>query len=478
MQVGGGNEDLARGGLVRALTESVTALGEHNALAIARLSPAGLVIWGVRRDQNGTPRSHSSQQVSWSSLSNDGVLAEDKLDQVIASADSGSRWVIVCSALGKLQVTEALGRLRTVRPEADVFHCSDPLRELIREAIAQAPLTQRYELVVLRRTSSGRLALGGFLLFPPGARQGDRQPVTILCEPSDHNGTALAVVACRHVREFQLVSLSSVKLEPRSYSVVAELLRPGLVRFNGLPELLEEHRSWPELVASVPPRLPSPQAAHLICAVETSGLPSQVRERLSRIEQLIRRVADSGQRRLRVSLISYGPHSVDRAVPEEPLAIQAWAASSDAALTALGRLRDHGAAPVGYSRAAQIECVLTEVANRLTGQHGRPVLVTAGARPAFPSKVDPRSEIIPCPKPRPSDWRRALRRLHEHQGIAFGAIHDYGAEDEMWGQLGQDSFARIDVVSISDFAADLGLLSLASQYVPFPLVDERAERAE
>ena len=77
-----------------------------------------------------------------------------------------------------------------------------------------------------------------------------------------------------------------------------------------------------------------------ICMVEVSGTSDQVLERLERIEQLVQLVADGAKDRLAVSLISYGPHSVDRGGPEVPLRVLTWAGGSDAALAALSQLRD------------------------------------------------------------------------------------------------------------------------------------------
>ena len=324
--------------------------------------------------------------------------------------------------------------------------------------------------MVLRRTGLGRLVLKGCQLFPPGAEAGDSQPFAIRCEPSDQYGTAFAVVAHEQVRRFELVSVKSALLPPCSYQLTAELRRPGLVRFRGLPaELHADPRSWPELVAAVPPQFETPEPAHLICAIEVSGPGKQVLERIDRIEQLIRHVANDADGRLLVSVISYGPHSFDRSAPEVPTSILSWAAPGTMALAELDRLRQRGPAEIGYPRAAQLECMLTELAGLLAPQDGRPVLVTAGSRPAFPVRVDPRTEIIPCP--RRHDWRQAIRRLREHAGIAFGAIHDRSLDGEIWSQLGSAAFTPAEAVDVPRFAAKLGFRTSADCSVPFPLTE-------
>ena len=467
----GGNEDSVRNALIMELAKGVAALGEHDALTVAELATAGIVVWDVRRDRNGTPLCRYQPPVSWASLYDDGVLSDQQLRRD-TQADSGSHVVFVCSSQDGPQAIQAFDRLHEDFPEIAAFRCTDPLDEVLRQVLANDPLTQWYELVVLRRTQSGRLLLAGHQLFPPSAQRGDQMSFTIRCGPSDGNGTVFAVVTAEPLRRFQLVSVESVKLPPGSYHITAKLRRPGLVRFEGLPAsatLREDHRSWPNLVTSVPERLRRPRPAHLVCLVEVGGADDQVRERLDRIEQLIQRIAGAAEDSLSVSLISYGPHSFDHAIPDQPPRILTWAGSSDAALAAVGRLRGHGPAQKGYDRAAQLECALTEVANRLSGQEGRLVLVTVGARRAFPPRVDPASGIIPCPKKH--DWRKMVQRLHDHPGMAFGAIRDHGADDEVWNQLGHDASARVSTVSVRRFAADLGLIGSTIQHIPFPLYE-------
>jgi hypothetical protein len=149
-----------------------------------------------------------------------------------------------------------------------------------------------------------------------------------------------------------------------------------------------------------------------------------------------------------------------------------WAEGSPAALRALDRQYDRGPAGVGYPRAAQLECVLTTVAERLSGQEGRPVLVTIGSRPPFPPRVDPVSEIIPCPLRH--DWRKALSQLRGIPGLSFGAIRDDGPEPdhEIWGFLGSEALSLADAVDAPGFLADLGVVKSSVPLIPFPLIDQ------
>jgi hypothetical protein len=466
--------DAVRNALVRALTGHVAALEEGGGLTIAEFAGLGIVVWEVRRDRAGTPRCQFWPAVPWSSLYIDGSSPSDQDLARLARSETGSGLVLVCSSPDGPYATDAFERLRAAHPQVPDFHYTAPLADVLRHVLAHDPLTRPYELVVLRHTRSGRLALEGCQLFPHGAGRGYRETLTIRCEATGGDGTVFAVFATEKARRFQLVSTESIDLAAGSYTITAELRGPGLVRFDGLPgPLREDSRSWAELVAAVPARLEVPRPAHLICAVEVSGTKDQVAERLSRIEQLIGAVADEAKDQTRISLISYGPHSFDRAVPDVPPAVLIWAGTSDETLFALKRLMDRGAVDIGYPRAAQLECVLGLIAGRLDDREGRPVVVTVGARPPSPRQVDPATEILPCPYRQ--DWRRAWHRLLEFPGISFGAIRDHGQDEEIWTSLGSGALAAVNAVNVRRFAGRLGLLSSAAQYVPFPLVETEGD---
>ena len=95
------------------------------------------------------------------------------------------------------------------------------------------------------------------------------------------------------------------------------------------------------------------------------------------------------------------------------------------------------------------------------------MLVTVGTRRAFPSAIDPRSEILPCPWG--NDWHRFFRWLTEdHKEMMFGAI--CGDQDaEVWRLLGKDASAELAALDARQFAADLRLLRAAAEHVPFPM---------
>ena len=169
------------------------------------------------------------------------------------------------------------------------------------------------------------------------------------------------------------------------------------------------------------------------------------------------------------SLLCYGPHAVHRSDPDVAVTCLAWGEGGGSTLDILRGLAEREPAPMGYPSAAQIECMLAEVIARLGtpgGGEDRPVLVTIGARTAFPRLVNP-SRIIPCQR---NDWRDGvLWLLSQYPGIRFGAIRDRigddgshrsrgsGDDDEVWRALGAAAFAWLDAVDVPRFAEALDL---------------------
>lgn len=330
-------------------------------------------------------------------------------------------------------------------------------------------LEQRYELVVLERAPDHSLELSTIGLFYPGARQGARRPFRVRCAPGPgESGIAFVVVTCPRPQDYEIVSIQAIRVPPGTYDVTARLVATGEVRFSGPPgRWRDDPRSWREIVATIPDQLDQQASAHLIVAIEVSGDPDVVLERIDRAAQLIRRAVEGSGEELRVSLVSYGPHRVHREDIEQSPDILSWAGTSDDALAELTLLTEKPCPALGYWRAAQVECVLTLLTARIKLSEGRPVLVTIGSRPAFPSQLDPNSEIIPCPKRR--DWRTAWESLARHADIAFGAIRDEGGDEQVWSFLGRSASAQLNTADLHRLTADLGLFPDKVPSIGLPL---------
>ncbi|GIH62559.1 hypothetical protein [Microbispora siamensis] len=464
--------------LRKAVARAVAGLTATGRLTIVEVAADGMTVFRIHRDDNGRPRCHYWSS-SWGDLTSEqGWEHESSRQAVLRAADplSADEVVLVCSFPDGAEANRALGWLSEARP-ATVFPSNGPVIAIVEDVLATDPLSRSYDLVVLRADhASGRLRLGSKQLFPIGTLPGTRAEVAVRCEPGDEYGTAFAVVTWQG-REPRLLSVHSARITPGRYLLTAELVRPGKVRFTGVPELTRDPRGWSDLVAAAPSQLP-PQAgpAHLICAVEVCGPDAKVEERLSRVRQMVSHLSAELAGLLRVSLVAYGAHSYDvRAGGEHPVEVAAWQVAPERALAALERLEDRGAITEGYPyypHAAQLEDMLDAVARRLpTSDQVRTVLLTVGDRPPHPARTN-RSLILPCP--RPHDWRSLVDRVQSRPDTVLAAICDRqdASAHPAWRRLGANALAHLDALDVRGLAADLGLAAPATLPIPFPLLDE------
>ncbi|MDH2427420.1 hypothetical protein [Sphaerisporangium sp. TRM90804] len=448
---------------------------ESRRLIVFDVAAEGVTPFEVRRDEAGTPRGWANPTVRW-----DGAMAAAAARAVdLAAGEPGRDTVIlVNTSPDGSPAGEAMDRLQAALPEAAAFaETGARVDELLREAIADDPLVQSYDLIVAKRHPvTGRLRLGGHPLFGLESRRGAVAEVAIRCEPSDEDGVMFAVAAWQDRRP-RLLSVHAARLPPGRHTVVAQLIRPGRVEFSEPPGMVRSDRTWEELVDAVPPRLDHPPAGpvHLVCAVEVDGPGEQVHERIGRVGQLVSAIADDLADALRVSLIAYGSHAYQRGAVDEPLHVPSWQVSAKRAHEALRRLEDrhpeHDAAAVhGYFYAAPVEDVLEEVTRRLgAGDGGRALLLTVGARPPHPPRAD-LSEILPCPGR--YDWERLLSRLETLPGLTFGAICDHPPREAhpVWRRLGKDALAHLEAVDVRTFSTALGLAAPSRRRIPFPFL--------
>lgn len=460
--------------LVEALSVGLAQLANGGSFTAVELATAAVTVWTVSRNDAGTPELPRYNQLT---------AVPDTDRQALADFYAGKlapllrrRPLLIARPRSDYPV-RLLSLLRSQHP-VPVYEYVTPLSKHILSAIRTSPLRAGYELVVLREDYDGRLTMDLRQLFPQDDEAGSVVDFTVRCAPTDVAGTVFAIMvrdraagATPAAPRLRQIELQSAKIPPGEYTVTAELQRPDHVEFHGLPvPLARENRAWREIVRTVPWRLPRARPPHLVCMLEVSG-PEHLEHRVERLDELINEAEASGPE-LRVSLVTYGPHSFERGVLEAPATVVAWAAPSDLVLRELSAVKRRVAPDKEYLRAAQVECALREVANRFTGRapgrDGKPVLVTVGTRPPHPDRVDIQTEIIPCPYK--VSWQRMFRHLCEAlPGLKFGALCNTGAVGSVWSALGMDAIEEVEVADMSAFAAKLGLRDPV-QAVPFPLV--------
>jgi len=465
-----------------ALCDELGRLSGRATFTVAEFAVDAASIFEISRDEHGTPAA-----VGWTYPCEDAALRVEDGDPWSDAWADPERFRRCVAPRFIVRTPEPLpsglsGLLSGPGPEVPVYTCQASLPELLRAAVRESPLVLAYELAVLRRvpaSSSGpsRLVLTGLPLFSPGETQGCQVSIRVNCEPTDDEGTVFAVVTReprpdlpRQAQPLRPLQIQAAVVPPGSYALTAVLARPGQVRFQGLRAVLRAcGRTWAELEQLVPGQLPAQVPVHLVCLIEVCGGDDRLKQRIYRLEELITK-AQTGARPLCVSVVAYGAHGVAWKVDDRPPEIRAWAAPAGQAINALRGLVSHQADDREYLRAAQLECALKLVRERLAATDGRPVLVTAGGRPAHPPGLDTSTLIIPCPGW--VDGASELGRLASLPEITFGALRDPRCRGGVWDQLGQHAVATVDdAVDMESFAAGLGLLA-AAQTVPFPVIGQ------
>jgi hypothetical protein len=459
---------------LEAVSVGLAQLGNGASFTAVELTGQGVIAWTVSRDDNGTPERPRYTEFADVPEQDPDALADFYASQL---APLLRRHLLLIAHPDDNYPAELLRLLRTEH-HVPVYECQTSLKGHIRSAITVSPLRAGYELVVFRQEQDGRLTMDLRQLFPQDDFSGSSTSLTVQCAPTDANGIVFAVMIRERVPgatpaspRLRPIEIQSAKIPPGDYAVSAQLVRPGHVEFHGLPvQLAPESRTWREIVGTIPARLPRTRPVHLVCMLEVSG-SEHLEHRIERLEELIGAAEASGGQ-LKVSLITYGPHSVERAVPGETATVVTWTTRGDLALRKLGTLKGRVAPEKEYLRAAQVECALREVASmfggRVPGKDGRPVLVTVGARPPHPDRVDVHTEIIPCPDK--VSWQRMYNSLcRVLPDLKFGALCDAGAVGSVWSSLGRDAIEEVQVVDVPAFAAKLGLCDPV-QAVPFPLI--------
>ncbi|WP_406312712.1 hypothetical protein OHA77_29745 [Streptosporangium sp. NBC_01639] len=465
----------------KAIAQALADLADTDSLILVEVAADGITTFLLHRDDNGRPRGRS-WSVTWPGLAGergwdaDPARAREAVLRTARASSTSADVILVAESSADPRVEQALAWLRAAHPASQVLQTGAPIAARIREVMADDPLTRSYELVVLVDPGTGRPRLTSRQLFPLGSRPGARSLVSLRCEAAGAHGTAFAVVTWQGP-EPRLLSVQSAPVTPGRYEVTAELVRPGRVRFTGLPALSPDPRDWNQLVAALPDRLARGTGpAHLVCAVEVCGADDQVAERLGRARQMISSASGALGGLLRVSLLSYAAHSYDPSAPEFPVRVAAWEAGAGEALDALGTLEEQGAMARGYPyhpHAAQLEDMLAVVVERLgRADPASAVILTVGGRPPHPARTD-QSRILPCPHRH--DWRKLLAALRQRQGTVLGAICDQPADQahQAWHRIGATALAHLEAVDVRGLAAELGLVAPSPVHLPFPLLDEK-----
>jgi hypothetical protein len=439
--------------LEHALSAAIAELSADRSLTVLDLAAAGSVAFQIRLDSLGVPRVQESPAAG------------------IGSVEAGSGTFILAEADPEVPLADAiLARYGPhVRAAIRVRSGAD-IRSALADVIAGSAIRQDYELLLARADpADSRIRLSAARLFQVGARQGAVAELTVRSECTDESGTVFAVVA-REGRTPRLLSADSVRLVPGRHRTRAELVQPGVVRFTEPVGVTADQRTLTELMAAVPRSLNAVGRAHLICAVEITGLAARVAARLYRIEKLIEamRRQMSAHDQLKVGIIGYGAHRFQHRRDDDRVVVTDWLSKPEDAAKSLGKL---GAAKPGRDPAAQVEDMLAEVVRQfeLDRESRLQALVIFGDRPPYPANLT--DLISACPHHR--DWEELLATL-EKRGCRLAAIRDKPSAPGAgaWHRLGGSRpVFPLDTFDPDQVGRQIGFIVPSLLHIPFPLPD-------
>ncbi|GAA4258545.1 hypothetical protein [Dactylosporangium darangshiense] len=278
-----------------------------------------------------------------------------------------------------------------------------PLPEIVADAVRRAPL--RYDIGLRGVTvdrDSGVVRPAARTLFHRDMPADDDGARTVTVNVAAHRSAAkqLALPVCVGEPgrpEWTVLRIGRIAVTPGASSQVRVRLDPsGAVGFEAPAGADDEERTWAQLAAAVPPRVPLPQRIDVACLVELGGTARAHADRVARVGAVLDLLAarDDVAPGVRVAVVGYGDHDygrihrVDGPFPVQPLG--APAAAVAALSTGLW-----GAAGERYGAAAPVEDAVARLST-LDWSAPRKVALVFGRRPPHPHTHDRNADLYGC----------------------------------------------------------------------------------
>lgn len=387
-------------------------------------------------------------------------------------------WPVLDSAVAQVR-----GFLRPVA-EIVVRARGEGLTDVVERISARAPLRYGYDLIVADVDSSSLVRIKPYRLFPAGAAAvPGLEPVSVsLAAVPRYSADQVALpIVARRTPAADYQNLSALAVDRPLVLMTAfdgtftgpvdltvRLAGPARVQVADAQHALRTGAAlapWPELLASVPIRLPTEddvagRALDLVLLVELGGGTETVGHRVRLAREVIDRLrVVPGQ--VRVAVLGYrdhfGRHHIDAIgrwnQEDEALVVGGKLTSLDGARSMFKSARRWQAVPIGDNQAAPVEdalqSIITDPDWKWT-RSARHVLLTIGGRPPHPSKTGPDGDsTLPCPHR--WSWQDSLRRLSAMQAIECFAVLDApvtpGHAERAWRELGARE--RYDASSVT-----------------------------
>lgn len=495
--------------LAAALSEAIGELRTGRETAVIEVGPERIEMTYAFLDAAESPQVRSGWKANWASLLpnlpggqqgrqaqlsagqpglNDEQVA--KLVRARFPAVGGAGALVVCRPAG-WRVLEVAGRAvaRATRPPARVLPVAGPgatpIRTLLAEAAASAPLRQGYYLLTATvNAASGDVRLRPRLLFAAGTKPGADAEVPLRRMPGDLSDTTLAVFAGDGITDWTTalpVALFQVPVpaDPQPRARV-RLAGPGRVEFAATARAQPlAPDTWAKVCRRVPRRVSTTASpVDLVCAVDLSGAFEAVRLRKKVAGDLIQLLDNEYQQpgELRVAIVTCTDHvfGADRGAEFQPVTDTSRPVSAADALRWLAA--KEGVNPLDR-HCTPVEDLLDEACFLLkhSAPNGRrPRLLTLAGRPPhpFPQRA---GRMVACP--RRISWEQVVRDLDTAQ-VRYAVVTDARMPDSndpdrgLWARLGPAGRYGLAVANARQVAEGLGLLAAPDQHIPIPLSED------
>ena len=476
-----------------------------HAIMVAEVAGDGITITRTDLDQFGSPRvSAIGETTTWASLlpmlsgteeerrfalagglsQPDRERARNCLNRGLPEIPGGPLGV-VCRLAGWEMPERAAARLKAaggrrakllrVAGAAD----ATPVRTLLTDLAAQAPLRRAYQLMVaVVAPGSGAVGIEGRRLFAPGDQPGTEARPALRRMPGDRSELIFAIFA-EGGRAAGPLALGRLPSSGQAFSLRVVLDGPGRVRFLRPEGVTEYPGTWDQVRGQVPARLETASGpVDLVCAIDLSGSAKAVRSRKDLVCDLLKlldeQYGDSPW--LRVGVVTCTEHAFKRGVRRDPVTEQSELGPPGAAMRWLKTVPKQGNA--NHPALAPVEDLLHEAFGLLHGSRasGRAaMLVTVAGRPPHPWPQPPDARL-PCPND--YEWKTKMGKLTRQAGARCLVVADdpeSGVEGKAaWRKLGPDGLRKLAEASDRQLAEDLGLSPARAQRIPLPLPDDFA----
>jgi len=495
---GASDENELRAGL-RGLLED---LRPGAPVTIVEVSADGIGMTTADLDQFGSPRlTGTGETATWESIlpmlsgvpeeqrfqlaggmiQRDRELALAALDGRMPRMPDG-RLRVVCRVAG-WEIPERAAVIAAAGPEATLRRVTGtanatPVRTLLADLAAKAPLRHAYQLMVAAVTpESGAVAIQPRELFAPGDLPGTQIAVPLRRMPGDSSEMVLAIFADGHTTAGPL-ALFQVRPPAGPFSLHAVLAGPGRVEILAPEGATEYPGTWDVVRGEVPARVgTAPGPVDLVCAIDLSGPTEAAQARARLVRALVKRLrthyGDSSS--LRVGVVTCTGHVWERGKRGDQVTEHLELGPPSAAAAWLKGKPD-GAACVGYPDLAPVEDLLHDAFELLRGSrngHRAAMLVTVAGRPPHPWP-QPRDTRMPCPNQ--YMWADEIGKLTRRAGARCVMVADYSAAGHQdaagWRKLGPGGLYNLAEMNAQRLAEHLDLIAAQGQRLPLPIPDD------